>query len=197
MARVDLLEPYAVRQLRNSVKESLQSHGEECILLAMYHVVSDAETAERCFCFDEVYKQSDRFGCEDCYGTTFLGGVKSAARAWGMFGSSENVEDVTKQGVWTPTRRDFQTEFQPSLMEHDFVVRVEEWDRQHRPVSISGIYIADSVRPMSLRTGGATDQMRRSVTAQSTTLSLLQDTHPIYDYPVVGKVFRRLDGLAR
>lgn len=198
MARIDLPEPYAVRMLRESVKNSLQSHGEQCILLAMYHVVADAGLYPRCnLCFDDVYQQGETYDCPGCYGTTIQGGVKTAARVWGLFTDMQGIEDQDKQGVWTPDRRVLQTEARPELMEHDYVIRVFDWDREGRPTDIEGIYTIDKVDLTSLRTGGVYGQTKRDAVGQRANLSRLQDSHPIYRYPALGKVFNRPDGLVR
>ncbi|AEQ21022.1 structural protein [Rhodococcus phage E3] len=197
MARIDLREDYAVQMLRRNVKESLQSHGEQCIALAMYHVVADADRFPRCTCFDDIYQSSETYDCPDCYGTTIQGGVKTAARVWGLFTDQQGIEDHDKQGVWTPDQRGLQTEASPELMEHDYIIRVLDWDRSGRALDLEGIYIVDKVDLTSLRTGGVYGQTRRDAVGQRANLTRLQDTHPIYRYPALGKLFPRLDGLVR
>lgn len=198
MSRIDLVEDYAIRQLRNSVKESLQSHGEECLLLQMFHVVPDAQDVPRCHCFDDVYNQGSKFDCPDCYGTTLQGGVKKAARAWALFSDAQGVESQSKRGVWTPDHRRVQTEALPVLLEHDFIIRVLEWDRHRRPVDIEGIYSVDLVTNVSLRTGGVYGQTKADAVGQSADVIRLQEgQHPIYKFPALSQVFPRMDGLVR
>ena len=100
MPRIDLPENYAIRNARQWVRDSLMSHGEECVLLCAYHVTTDFDTQPRCpACYDDMYEQPDQQDCATCYGTTFLGGIKSAYRAWGIFTDAVDQEDQTKYGM--------------------------------------------------------------------------------------------------
>lgn len=201
MARIDLPEPYAVNQLRKCIKESLQSHGEECVLFSMYHVVADGPTGgqrARCpECWDDIYQQPSKYDCTTCYTSTFAGGLKAVNRAWGMFSDALDVETVDKQGVWTPDKRNLQTECSPVLMERDFVARVSDWTLDHKPNKIEGIYVVDKVTVESLRTGNRYGQQRVDIVGQKTDLTRLQNTHPIYKYPLLGATVPRFDGLVR
>ena len=68
MARLDLTEPYAIRQARESIRDSLRSHGEECVLLHMHHVNEAQDVVPRCpDCYDDVYKQGERYDCSRCF----------------------------------------------------------------------------------------------------------------------------------
>lgn len=194
MAVVALEEPYAVWQLRQSVKESLQSHGEESILVHTFHAVADQGTQPRCHCFDDIYQQTDNYDCPDCFNTTFRGGIKEFGRVWGMFTDIDHAEQVTSRGVWTPARRTMQTEHAPVMMQRDYVVRVSQWGDDYRPAQIEGVYVVDRVTVRSLRTGGKHGQVRNDIVAQEFATTLLQDTHPIYQWARADRVVPRLDG---
>ncbi|AEJ94371.1 hypothetical protein SEA_FLUDD_124 [Mycobacterium phage Fludd] len=198
MPRIDLSEPYAVRLARQSVRDSLMSHGEECILIHLYHVPEVEDTVPRCpFCFDDVYSQSDQYDCPQCYGTTFDGGISFAYRAWGIFGDALDKETTGKRGVWHPVERTLQTEPFPDMWKRDFVVRVEGWTPDHRPTGVEGIYVFDEVNNENIRTGNhfGTDQLHPL--GQTADLQKVSDKMPIYKFPIVGRQFHRFDGRER
>lgn len=198
MARIDLVEPYAVRLARQSIRDSLMSHGEECILFHMYHVNDVPSTQERCpACFDDIYKGDESFNCTRCYGTSYDGGVAQVFRAWGIFTDSLDTEDQGRTGFWHPQNRSLQTEHMPDLWQRDYVVRVEEWTLDHRPVSIEGIYVMKDVSNESLRTGNRAGQTSVDNIAQECEIQRIAEEMPIYSYPIIGQVFHRYDGNAR
>lgn len=191
MPRIDLPEPYSVSLARQAVRDSLLSHGEEFVLLQMYHpATTDETTARRCpSCYDDIYKQSEAVNCPDCYGTTFAGGVKSAVRIWGLFTDNVEAEQIGQNGVWSPDQRDVQFEPFPLVMEHDFLVRVKMWDSTHKPIEVYGFYGVQQVTRNSLRTGNRFGQARWDIVGQKATITELQKNSPICTYPVVGVSF--------
>lgn len=198
MARIDLPEPYAIRFARQSVRDSLMSHGEECVLLSTYHVTTDFNIQPRCpECYDDLYQGPEKMDCATCYGTTFLGGVRTAYRTWAIFGDAVDQEDVTKHGFWHPIKRKLQTEHSPDIWEHDFVVRVPIWSPNHEVVAVEGIYVMDVVTNESMRTGHRFGQTVRDAVGQSADISLLSPQMPINRYPLIGKRFDRADGRFR
>jgi len=198
MTRVDLTEPYAVRQARESIRDSLRSHGEECILLHMYHVNEVQDVVPRCpACYDDVYKQGERYDCDRCYGTTFDGGVARAFRAWGLFTDANDVETFGKRGLWHPIASSVQTEPRPDLWQRDYVVRVARWSVDHRPLEVDGIYVLKQVVNESLRTGGMHGQTDYDTIGQRADLSMVAENMPIHLYPVKGVRFDRFDGRPR
>lgn len=187
---IKLVENYAVTMARQSIRDSLMSHGEECILLQMYHVGEDEGTAPRCpQCYDDIYKQSDAANCKDCFGTTFTGGVKAAIRVWGMFTDHVAAEQIGPKGVWTPDQRDMQCEPFPLLTEHDYLVRVRLWDASHRPTELEGYYGIQQVTRQSLRTGNRFGQWQWDVVGQKATVTELQKNSPICSFKVLNQTF--------
>ena len=198
MPRIDLPEPYAIRLAKQSIRDSLMSHGEECILLHMYHVPEVQDKQPRCpACFDDVYSQGERYDCERCYGTTFDGGVSQAYRAWAIFGDALDRETFGKRGMWHPTARTLQTEPFPDMWKRDFVVRVTGWTLDHRPLGIEGIYVFDEVTNENLRTGNHFGQTELHLVGQTADLQKISDDMPIHKYPIVGVRFDRFDGRPR
>lgn len=196
--RIDLPEDYAVRFARQSIRDALMSHGEEALLVHMYHVTEDEGTQPRCpSCYDDVYKQGDRYDCPNCYGTTFQGGVKDIYRAWAMFTDAQDVEDISKRGVWHPVARTLQTEHIPDLWKRDYVVRVARWSPDHRVLEIEGIYVFDDVTNESLRTGQQAGQIARDNVGQRANLNRISTNMPIFSYPIIGRRFARFDGKVR
>jgi hypothetical protein len=192
--RIDLPENYAVRNARRSIQDSLMSHGEECVLLSCYHVNLDHATRPRCpECYDDLYEAGQKQDCGTCYGTTFLGGVKNARRAWAIFTDAADEEALSKHGLWHPVARKMQTEYLPDIWQHDFVARVTSWTTDHRPRGIEGIYVMASVNNESLRTGNRPGQIAFDAIAQNAQLERLAEQMPIYRYPLVGVRFDRHD----
>ncbi|QDF18596.1 hypothetical protein SEA_PUPPER_110 [Gordonia phage Pupper] len=193
MARVDLVEPYAVRQARQHVRDSLMSHGEEVILLHTYHVNEDEGKHPRCSCWDDVYQQNDKYDCPRCYGSTFEGGIKHAMRAWAIFTDAQDSESTSKRGVWNPQEVTMHTEHLPDLWKRDYVVRVKGWTPDHRPTGVMGIWVMREVTNESLRTGNRLGQTSFDVIGQRADLTRLSEDTPIHRYPVVDKQFHRFD----
>lgn len=199
MARIDLVEPYAIRMGRQAIKDSLMSHGEECILIHMWHV-NEAEELhqQRCYtCYDDTYKGTDNFKCNRCYGTTYEGGVKDIYRAWGIFTDSNDSETFSKRGMWHPLASSIHTEHHPDLWQRDFVVRVAEWTLDHRVVKVDSIYVFKEVTNESLRTGNRMGQTDFDNVAQIADLQHISEEMPIFEYGFEGKRFDRYDGKAR
>lgn len=196
--RIDLAEPYAIRQARESVRDSLRSHGEECVLLHMHHANEAQDVVPRCsWCYDEVYKQGDRYDCDRCYGTTFEGGVAQAFRAWAIFTDANDEETFGKRGVWHPIASSVQTEPFPDLWRRDYVIRVASWTPDHRVVEVDGIYVFKTVVNESLRTGGMRGQTDYDTISQRADLQLIAETMPIYQFPAKDVRFDRFDNRPR
>ena len=197
MARIDLFENYAVNLTRQSVRDSLMSHGEEAILLSMYHANADKDFKRCPSCWDEDYNQPEDNTCTICYGTTFYGGVKQACRAWAIFTDQNQDEEIGKRGVWASDKRKIQTEPFPNLIQHDFVVRIRRWSRDHKPLEVEGFYVCGEVSQDSIRTGNKFGQYSWDSVGQNASLEELSSSEPITKYPVLGKSFPRWDGKVR
>ena len=200
MARIDLVEPYAIRMARQSIRDSLMSHGEECVLIHMMHAneVQDDPNYPRCpACYDDVYSGSSQFDCNRCYGTTFDGGVKDIYRAWAMFTDANDEETFGKRGLWHPIASTVQTEHVPDLWQRDFVVRVARWTADKRVAEIDAVYVFKSVTNESLRTGNMIGQTGYDTVGQRADLQQISPDMPINKYPFVGTRFDRFDGKPR
>lgn len=185
-----LTEPWAVTQLRKDHRDALQTVGEQCVVLSMRHAgVDDAD--ERCpECFDDVYSGGES-GCTVCYGTTFAEPVKHAAKVWGMFSDQDADEQLGQRGVWQSDTRQFETEAFPELLEHDYVVRVRQWDRNGRITEIEGFYGIGKVTASSVRTGDRFGQHTWDVVGQKASIAELASSNGITKYPVLDKTFDR------
>ncbi|AVO24979.1 hypothetical protein KHQ84_gp039 [Rhodococcus phage Finch] len=181
MARIDLVEPYALRNARKAVRESLMAHGEEVIALRMYHVDPDQDSVPRCTCFDDVYRQSAEYNCNLCYGTTFQGGIKEMSRMWAMFSTDALAEKHDKRGVWQPFAHGIHAEYSPMLMENDYIVRVAQWSSDYRPLKVWQFYDLKTMTPESLRTGQQLGQDGNDYVGQRGRGSQLPDSHPIWN----------------
>ena len=198
MPRIELPEPYAIRQARQSVRDSLMSHGEECVLLHMHHANEAQDVVPRCpACYDDIYKQGDRYDCSRCYGTTFDGGVAQAFRAWAIFTDAVDVETFGKRGFWHPIASSIQTEHLPDLWQRDYVIRVNRWTADHRVAEVDGIYVLKQVTNESIRTGAMRAQTNYDTIAQRAELSMIAENMPIHLFPTVGIRFDRFDGRPR
>lgn len=188
MVAIKLTEQYAIDSLRRDVRDSLIMAGEPCILLQMYHPEVDKD-APRCpVCQDDVYTSGEG-DCNVCYGTTVEGGVKSALRVYGLFSDHVAAEQWSRQGMWPPDAREIQTEAFPLLLEHDIVIRIQDWDEHQRPLTLEGFYSIAQVTRTSLRTGTRSGQQRFDVVGQRAAITKVNQTLPITQYPVIGEVF--------
>lgn len=185
---INLVEDYAVRTARQAVRDSLQAHGEQCIVLAMYHRFYDSDQPMCPYCTDDIYTDSGEI-CTICWGTTLQGGVKEAAKVWGMFTDNVEGEVYRKRGVWQADNREFQTEALPLLLQHDYVVRIRKWNPDGSPAEVEGFWAVKDVTRDSLRTGSRFAQTTADVIGQKAQVSELSDTHSIARYPVVGVQF--------
>jgi hypothetical protein len=186
---IKLVENYAVSMARHDVRDSLQMHGERCVVLAMYHPFSDGESFPPCpYCTDDVYTGSGKL-CNICFGTSILGGVKQAALVWGMFTDTVQNEKVGDHGLWMPDEREFHTEHSPLLVEQDYVVRVRRWNNNYTPAEIEGYYAIKAVTQNSLRTGDRFGQSTADIVGQRAQISRVADNVDIAKYPVIGIYF--------
>ena len=189
MAVVKLTEDYSVALTRNSVRDAMMYHGEQCIALSMYHVNKDEKTYPRCsVCFDDIYKQPEQL-CTHCYGTTFEGGVKEAYRIWSVFSDKTAGETYGQKGVWSADQREIQCEAFPLLLEHDYIVRIRKWGDNFTPVEIEGYYGVQQVIRNSMRTGNRFGQWTWDVVGQKANVSELQNNSIITSFPVLGVSF--------
>lgn len=200
--RVDLIEPYAVRDMRRRVKESMQAHGEEVVLFPLYHASVDRQ-APRCpVCYDDIYSSSGDSQCPACYGTGFDGGYKEKFRSWAMLGTDDVEESIKRHGEYSPTTGSVNFEGLPELMENDVFARVKSWSKDHRPLDVEGIYRIDRVQVDSLRTGNVFAQLPSNSVGQRSTYSRLDDTSPFYKMLTDGTLdpqisVPRYDGMPR
>lgn len=166
--------------MRKQVKESMQAHGEEVILFRLYHASVDRE-APRCpYCYDDIYSNSGKAHCPECYGTGFEGGYKEKFRSWAMIGTGDMNEDIKRHGEYMPTTGTVNLEGLPELVENDIFVRVRSWSQDHRPLEVEGIYRVDVVRVDSLRTGNVFGQLPSNSVGQRSNYSRLEDGSPFY-----------------
>jgi hypothetical protein len=188
MAVIKLVENWAVTQLRSQVRDSLQYHGEECILLSLYHAATDLDAVRCPRCSNDVYQQGEA-DCPVCYGTGFDGGVKDAKRVWGLFTDHIVTEQLGNRGEYQPDSREIQCEPFPMLIEHDVIVRVRRWEVDHTPAELEGFYIIQAVTKNSLRTGNRFGQTQFDVIGQKGNITRLADNLGITKFPILGVEF--------
>ena len=180
MSRIDLVEPWIIRQMRRQVKESMQAHGEEVIIFPLYHASVDRD-APRCpNCYDDIYSNSGQAHCPVCYGTGFEGAYKGKYRGWALLGVTDQAEQKRNRGEYMPTDGSVNFEGLPVLAENDIFVRVRSWSQDHRPLDIEGIYRIDQVRVDSLRTGNVFAQLPSASVGQRSNYIRLDDNSPFY-----------------
>ena len=202
MARIDLSEPWIIRDMRRRVKESMQAHGEEVVLFRLYHASID-RNAPRCpACYDDIYSSSGDSQCPACYGTGFEGGYKSKHRSWAMLGVADVDEQIKRHGEYTPTNGSVNFEGLPLLTENDIFARVKSWSQDHRPLEVEGIYRIDVVKVESLRTGNVFGQLPSNSVGQRSNYIRLDDESPFYKMLTDGTLdpqvsIPRYDGMQR
>lgn len=180
---------YSVYRARRWVRGSLQAHGEQCILLPIYHPSRDKDGTRCPRCTDDIYT-GGKASCSICYGTAFVGGPRTAARVWALFSDTKRPEQYGQRGVWAADAREIQTEAFPELREHDYVARIKSWDVTGAiPQEVYAIYGVGEVNQDSLRTGGRFGQYHLDVVGQRAPVTKLAPNIKIYDYPLVGQTF--------
>lgn len=183
MGRFDFPEPYAINLARQSVRDSLMSHGEMSIAFAAFHPSRDKDVERyRCSHYDDIYKDKrNDLDCTSCYNTSYTR-FKEVARVWALYTDTTNNEDQNRQGTWVSSQRNVQTEFTPALMSGDFIVRVSYWDHR-KPLVIEEVYRVHDVRPESLRTGARFGQAYYDAVGQKLMVHKEPESHPLFEYP--------------
>lgn len=185
---INLVENFAVTQARAAVRDSLQAHGEMCIVLSMYNRFDTGDLPMCPYCTDDIYTTSGE-ACSICWGTGVQGGVKQSVKVWGLFTDAQAREDYRKHGVWQPDFREFQTEAFPLLRQHDYLIRIAHWDDDGTPALIDGFYGIKEVTRDSLRTGSRFGQSHDDVVGQRAQISKLSEITTIAAFPVIGVSF--------
>lgn len=183
MGRFDYPEDYSVRLARQSIRESLMSHGELSIAFAAYHPSTDEEAQRlRCTHYDDVYKDKlSENHCSICYDTSYTE-FRDIRRVWAIYTDSEEQEVETRRGTWAPRVKNIQTEHSPQLINGDYIVRVSYWE-DTKPLVVEEVYRIDSVSPESLRTGARFGQAYFDIVGQKFRASKTDDEHPLYNFP--------------
>lgn len=189
---IKVVNQYSIERARRWIRGSMQAHGEQCILLPIWHVGRDNDQPRCPRCTDDIYT-GGKASCSVCYGTGFVGGPKEAKRVWALFSDTRRPEQYSARGVWEADSREIQTEAFPELREHDYVARIKTWDATRTiPEEVYAIYAIGEVNQDSLRTGGRFGQFRDDVVGQRAPITKLASNIKIYDYPLVGHVFPAL-----
>jgi len=185
---IKLVEDWGIDQARKDIRDAFQTVGEQVIVLALRHPVSDA-AAEKCpTCDDDVYEEAEG-DCTDCYGTRFADPIRRVAKVWAMFSDHVVQEVLHKHGVSEPDAREMQIEPFPELMQRDVVVRVRRWTTEGRVAEIEGFYRVQAITSGSLRTGNRFGQHTWDVIGQKVLITKVPDNLAITKYPVLGKSF--------
>jgi len=188
MTAIKAVEDYYIRTTRQDVRDSLVMAGEQCVLLSMARPEIDKDTPRCPACNDDVYSSTDG-ECSVCYGTSMYPPIKDVRRVHGLFADHIVSEQFLKQGMWAADSREAQFEWYPLLVEHDFIIRVRQWDANGRATELEGFYGVQAVTRDSLRTGTRFGQERWDVIGQRAVISKLAPTLPICSYPVLGVDF--------
>lgn len=189
MAVIKLVEDYAITSLRNDVRDALMMTGEQAILLQLYHP-DDTDIQDCPQCGGDAYNSPEE-DCTSCYGTMFLGGVRTAMLVWTVFTDHDVSEQLGQRGTYRPDNRSVQFEAFPVVSEHDVIVRVQQWGAAGVPAALEGYYMLQSVTRRSLRTGNRFGQFSWDVVGQKAACSELNPTmKAITLYPILGKTFR-------
>jgi hypothetical protein len=196
LAVIKLVEDYSINYARTQVRDALMYHGEEAVLLQLFHPEIDRHVGKCPRCSWDAYNDGENL-CPVCYGTnlyddkTQTGGVKDARRAWCVFSDHVVSEQLGQRGVMAPDTREVQCEPFPMLMEHDVIARVKNWDPiTHIALSEPEFYSVDAVTRNSLRTGNRFGQTWEDVIGQKAQCSWFPPrSSGIQLYPIQGVSF--------
>lgn len=183
MGRFDFPESFAINLARQSVRDSLMSHGEMAIAFAAFHPSRDKDAERyRCPHYDDIYKDKRGDGnCTECYNTSYTR-FKEVARVWAIFTDSNNKETSAKTGTFIPTNKSVHTEFTPELVSGDYIVRVSYWNGK-QPMVVEEVYEIDDVQPESLRTGARFGQAYYDTIGQRLQVHKERSDHALMSYP--------------
>lgn len=101
------VQPWAVVQENQRHDQAMWTLGEHAVFVLMWHVLDfEAGLVQRCTrCYiaygkiAEVYKQTAKRDCPDCYGTTFEGGFKAKIVRPALFSDANEEESTDRRGV--------------------------------------------------------------------------------------------------
>lgn len=132
-----------------------------------------------------IYQQSGNVWCEECYGTTFVGGFKPVL--YHIFMAAGDTPEVRRRittGNFWQENPQVQLSAHPELRTGDLVIRVGQWDQQNQmPLSATERYTVSTVQPHTIRTGPGSSLDPIIRVGQTSTLKLLPYTHPYYNVP--------------
>lgn len=183
MGRFDFPESYAINLARQSVRDSLMSHGEMSIAFAAFHPSRDKDVERyRCPHYDDIYKDKRGDGnCTACYNTSYTR-FKEIARIWAVYTDTSNQEKASKTGVYSPDERAVHAEFSPELVNGDYIVRVSYWNGK-TPMVVEEVYKVSNSQPESLRTGARFGQAYYDTIGQRLQVNREPRDHALYKYP--------------
>jgi hypothetical protein len=198
---IRLPQAFANRRMAESVRESFQTVGEMCIFIKMLRVANEdldkavPERGARCpRCWDPFYKESSDMACPVCGGTglapseTSRRGMKQFGRAWCVV--SDNVgkqgELIRKYGEWMEDDREMQLEAGIEPDHHDYLVRVQRWSSDGRPLELGARFQIDNPSPVSMRSGNEYGQSAyQNVIGYQFRAKRLRDYNPVafFEFP--------------
>ena len=197
MAVIRLPQQYANRRMAENVRESFQTLGEVCIFIQMHHVFwedDDTETSTtpipRCpRCWDPFYKESSDMNCEICGGTglapdTTSRGMKKYGWVWCVI--SDNVANVgelkKKYGEWMPDDREIQLEAGVEPDQHDYLVRVQQWSSNYRPLVLGTRFRIENANYHSVRSGNQYGQAVDNTVGYKFRASRIRNYQPVTEF---------------
>lgn len=196
-------ELWATQQQYGWSGEYLQWYGEQCVLRLLWrwtdHEAGLVDICQNCQDtpapqlpnadirrrVSSVYKQSGNVWCNQCYGTTFVGGFKPVL--YHIFMAAEDTPEVRRRldtGNFWQENPQVQFSAHPEIRTGDLIIRITDWDARNQvPLQAGTRYTAGATRPQTLRTGPGSSLDPIIRTGQSCTLKMLPTDHPLQNVP--------------
>jgi hypothetical protein len=190
---------FANRRMAENVRESFQTVGELCIFIQMYHAFSeDADTEDgtdrdtRCpRCWDPFYKESSDMNCEVCGGTGLAAnatsrGIKRYGWAWCVISDNKTGNEMErKYGEWLKDDREIQIEAGIEPEQHDYLMRVQEWSTDYRPLVLGTRFRLEDPYPYSVRSGNQYGQVINNTIGYMCRAQRIRNYQPVavFDFP--------------
>lgn len=117
--------------IRSSVDDAIKIVGEPVISLKMFSAINPSPN--RCpHCFDDIYTNTTTSlegMCNNCFGTTYEGGIDKIYFTHAIVGSQTDNDNFTsKRGQFESTMHDCKLSWPSDLKMNDYIIRVFDWE---------------------------------------------------------------------
>lgn len=183
MSVVKLPRYHSVSRMQRQVVDALKTRGEPLYVVHTAHSADLFENEERCpVCYDDIYDQATQSeDCPICFGTGIKNGIRNVGLVYGIVTDNTDDEEITRRGEFLPNRAQATVDGLVDLYQNDFIIRSDHWidDVPQDPLEA---YTVAKVTKTTMRDGMRRGDRTDDILQQVVRLSLLPETHPIYNW---------------